>query len=238
MPQFLLETLDESGDRVITTIDAPTMEDVISGARAAGLEPIRVGPVRDASPEVESEPTTRTPTFEIDEDTTHYEPSDERPGKAPRQIPPGTNGTAGGLVLMLIGGVFTGVASIMILVGLGTLLAGNSEGLFMVLFPMIHLAIGLGLLIVPLRGRAKRRELVQQGSIAVATIVDTGYNRKVKINGRNPYKIAFDFEVDGRSYSGKRSTMNKAVTRHSTNDRIWVIYNPEDPSNNMEWPPL
>lgn len=238
MPQFVLETLGDAGNRIVTTIEAPTIEDVISGARAAGLEPISVGPVQDSTPQDEVDPDSTEGLTDLDQPTIHYEPSDERPGPAPRPIPSGTNGTAGGLVMMLVGSIFAAVATIMIFVGLGTFLAGNGEGLFMIFFPMIHLTIGVGLLIVPLRGRSKRRELVRDGSVAVATIASTGYNRSVKINGRNPYQITFDFEVDGRKFSGKRSTMNKAVTRHSTNDRIWVIYEPEDPSHNMEWPPL
>lgn len=72
----------------------------------------------------------------------------------------------------------------------------------------------------------------------MARIDEAGVDRSTKVNGRSPYKIGFDFEVNGQSYAGKRSTMNKRITRHHVGDRIWVLYDPDDPKRNVEWPPL
>lgn len=166
------------------------------------------------------------------------EPDSARPPPAPRDIPRGTTGMAGGFVLLLVGGIFTAVASVMILSGLGLLIAGQSAGWFMTLFPMIHLTVGVGLLTYALRGKAKRRAVIANGHVAMARIGETGVDRSTKINGRSPYRIGYDFEVSGFRYSGKRSTMNERITRHRVGDRIWVLYDPDDPDRNVEWPPL
>lgn len=170
--------------------------------------------------------------------TARLEPDSQRPPPAPREIPRGTTGMAGGFVLILVGGAFVAIASIFIVVGIGLLLAGEAGGVFMTLFPMIHFSVGAGLLTWALRGKAKRRDVIANGRAALARVEETGIDRSTKINGRSPYRMVYEFDVDQRTYSGKRSTMNKRITTHRVGDRIWVLYDPDDPERNVEWPPL
>ena len=156
----------------------------------------------------------------------------------PRPIPSGTTGVAGGFVFLMVGGIFTAVASVMILAGIAAALAGESAGLFFILFPMIHLTVGVSLLVYALRGRKLRREVVRSGEVALGRVDEVGIQHNVRINGRSPFRMTYSFDVAGTTYGGKHTTMNEALTSHRPHDRIWVLYDPADPSRNVEWPPL
>ncbi len=170
--------------------------------------------------------------------STHYEPRDQRPPPAPRELPAGVTGAAGAKVLAWVGGIFTAIASIIIVIGLGLLVAGESAGFYVVLIPMIHLIIGVGLLVFVVRRRRYRHRLYQHGVDAMAVVQGVGFNRRVRINGTHPYELAWSFDIDGHTFHDTRSTMNDAILTLGVGDRIWVLYDPEDPEESVEWPPL
>ncbi|MDG1089197.1 MAG: hypothetical protein P8P20_15745, partial [Acidimicrobiales bacterium] len=65
-----------------------------------------------------------------------------------------------------------------------------------------------------------------------------GYDRSVRVNGQNPYELAWSFEVDGHTYNDKKSSFDDRVLTFTPGDRLWVIYDPDDPEESVEWPPL
>lgn len=238
MPWYRYRAKDPDGTWFTSTIEADSAYDATVAVREMGVELDALE--RVASPEPNPTPASHgsVPMVHELEPRHRLEPVDDRPPPAPREVPPGTSGVAGGFVFIAVGGIFTAVASIFIIVGLGVVLSGDSGGWFFVGFPMIHLTVGLGLLGYALRGRAERRRIVHEGHVALGRIERTGRNRRVKINGRNPYKMDYEFEVNGATYRGSHSTMDEAIKAHRLHDRIWVLYDPDDPSKNVEWPPF
>lgn len=231
MPTYRYRALDPDGVKYASTIDADSLPEAIEAIRAKELVLEAIEPADDPLPSPPGQ--TSDPSS-----APRLEPAAPRPPSAPRDVPPKSLNSAGGLVFLFVGGLFTLVAAIFIIVGLGMVISGENSGWFFVLFPMIHLVIGLGLLRHAIKTRTRRRDVIANGLETLGRIETVGYNRKVSINGRNPFKITYSYDVDGTGHTGKRSTMNTAITEHELHDRIWVLYDPQDPSSSVEWPPL
>lgn len=218
MGRFRYQRLDQDGHRVESVIEADSLHEASEKLRAAEIPVVSIE--RELS------------------DSTRYEPDGQRPGSAPRDVQVRIRDMAGGWVLAIVGGIFTAVSSIFVVVGLGLLLAGERTGLFLALFPLIHLTIGVGMLVYVLRGRRRRERIYNHGEVAMATIDGVGYNRSVRVNGKNPFEMTWSFDVDGHRYHDKRSSFDERVLTFATGDRMWVLYDPYDPESSVEWPPL
>ena len=238
MPWYRYRAKDTDGTWFTSTIEADSAYEATVAVRDMGVELDALERVASAEPTIDRPPTPPPPDLERVAPAHRLEPVDDRPPPAPRAVPPGTSGVAGGMVFLLVGGLFTAIATLFIIIGAGLVLSGDSDGWFMMAVPSIHLTVGVGLLIYALRGRSERRRIVHEGHVALGRIIETGRNRRVKINGRNPYKMDYEFDVDGHSFRGSHSTMDEAIKAHRLHDRIWVLYDPADPTKNVEWPPF
>lgn len=219
MADFRYRALDRHGNEYRKTITADSLHDAAARLR---VEEVNLVALEAA----EAAPRRR------------FEPVGPRPGPAPRDVKVRLRDQAGGLVLLIIGAAFTFIASIFIFIGIGLLLAGNSTGVFFTLFPLIHLAFGLGMLGYSIGTRAKRRRLYRDGEVAMATVEGVGYNRRMRVNGRNPYELVWTFDVAGHRYHERRSTFSEEAMTFTPGDRMWVLYDPDDPEDSVEWPPL
>jgi len=176
----------------------------------------------------------------IDDDNQLFEPRGPRPPDAPRDVKIRVSDSPGGWALLLVGILFTGVASIFVIAGLGFLASGSGGlgGLLFTLFPLIHLSIGLGMIWSVLGRFSKRRALYQSGVAAMARVRAVGQNSSIRINGRNPYELVWTFDLDGHTYHDKDSTFNDDVLLYEAGDPMWIVYDPLDPEKSAEWPPL
>ncbi len=167
------------------------------------------------------------------------EPAGAPPPTAPRQVPRGAAGAGGPPVLMLVGAMFTGLALLFMVIGLSVYVSTREFGaLLFGLFPIVHLVIGVVLLAHSLRQRSRRKRLFANGMAATATIDRVGLNTNMRINGRHPYEIGWTFYLHDIAYHGKRSSMNDRLGDFAEGDRIWVLHDPADPTESVEWPPL
>lgn len=218
MTRYRVRTVPVDGRPQFETVDAGSVEEALEHVRGQGGEVVSVE-LADGEP-------------------LQYEPAGPMPPHAPRQIPPGVKGAAGGFVLAIVGGIFVAISSVFILIGLVMVIAGNKDGVFFSLFPLIHFTVGMGLAGYAWKSRARRRRIYQGGMAATATIDRSGRQRSVRVNGRNPYQIEWTFYIDDHRFHGKRASMNRRVADIEEGDRLWVLYDPEDPTKSVEWPPL
>lgn len=128
--------------------------------------------------------------------------------------------------------------SVFLIMGIIVALLDPGDGLLFVLFAVIGLLVGVASIVSVWRNRSRRRYLARHGVAAVAWIEEVGQDRSAQVNGVNAHKIQYKFQVNGQTYTGKRSTTNWAATKHISQDSIWVLYDPEKPSHNIEWPLL
>lgn len=218
MSRFRYRAVDPDGVRVEGTVEADSLQEATERLRADEVEVIAIEAV-DSFPR-------------------HYEPSGPRPPSRPRVVDVKLSEQPGGWVLVIIGGVFSAVAAILIVVGVVLLAAGEAMGLFFTLFPLVHLTVGLAMLWFGFRGRARRRRIYRDGEVAMGTIEGVGYNRSVSVNGENPFELVWAFEVDEHRYHDKRLTFDERAMSFVPGDRIWVLYDRDDPEQSVEWPRL
>ena len=105
-------------------------------------------------------------------------------------------------------------------------------GLFVLLFPV------LGLVLAFFAVRSNRREIraFVHGEPARAKVVFFGPDRSVQINGRNPFRLAWEFRVAERIFSGSLSSMSMlALEDLGKAEEIVVLYDPADPEVNTVW---
>ena len=88
--------------------------------------------------------------------------------------------------------------------------------------------------------RKMRPHLYPNGVAATATIERTRFDRHRRFIGLNQtlYVIEWTFDVDGTVFHGGRATTNSAIHEYDEGDVLWVLYNPIDPSQSVEWPPV
>lgn len=194
--------------------------------------------LHDASEKLRSREVTVVSIEELTVDATRYEPDGTRPPEAPRDVTLRLRDMPGGTVLLMVGGIFTAVAVPIVVSGLVVLASGTSGGAFITLFPLIHLTIGVALVRYVFLRRRKAQDIYRHGTVSMATVDGVGYNRSLRVNGRNPYELVWSLEVQGHRYSDKKSSFDERVMTFAPGDRMWVIYDPNDPEESVEWPPL
>lgn len=102
------------------------------------------------------------------------------------------------------------------------------------------------LLILPVGGgafafgawRSNRREIraFVHGTAVVGQITYQGPDMTVKVNGRHPFKLEWEFQVGGTRYTGSFSTMSRGELGEVANaTELAVLYDPSKPAVNTLW---
>ena len=149
----------------------------------------------------------------------------ERPPSTPRQLPPkfprklkwGNANYKVGLIFILVGIPFIPF------LGFGLIFSGLGWWLFKKAKTKIE-------------GRLRALEF---GEPTKGNITAVYRDTTVKINGRSPFKVEYEFDGRGGTrHADFKTTWNAGVLSHSIGEPIWVVYIPEDPSQSDLWPPL
>ena len=105
-------------------------------------------------------------------------------------------------------------------------------GLFTLVFPLV------GLLLAGLAIRSNRREIraFVHGEAAKGKVVYFGPDTSVRVNGRNPWKVAWEFRVEEQVYTGSLGSMSMlALEELGKQQELVVLYDPVDPRVNTAW---
>jgi hypothetical protein len=76
------------------------------------------------------------------------------------------------------------------------------------------------------------------GQPAIGEVIEIFRDRSVSINGRNPWGIIYTFKVHGRHYEGKVLSWKHAPQTQAVGNRVYVLYMPDDPDQNVIYPPV
>lgn len=105
-------------------------------------------------------------------------------------------------------------------------------GLFTLIFP----AVGGGLLFAAVRSNRREIRAYRRGLPTQGLVVKKGYDTSTKINGRHPFEVVWELQVDGQTYKGSLSHMNRELLERAIpSNEITVLYDPADPSANTVW---
>lgn len=87
------------------------------------------------------------------------------------------------------------------------------------------LAVGVGLAAIRLKALRRRAWLLETGLESCGTIVDLVQNPQVRLNGRNPWLVRYQYEVQGCAYQG-RETMMDLPAGYERGASVAVMYDP------------
>ncbi len=140
-------------------------------------------------------------------------------------------GSIAGLVLLILGGVFT-------IVG-----AGLTLGIVTAIVGLPFLGLGLLLLaasavILTWRYRLfqKKVQVLKWGSAALGSITRVSENPTVRVNGRHPWSIDYEYSVFNQSYAGQVSTFNQLTSQLQPGKRAYVLFLENEPSESSLYP--
>jgi hypothetical protein len=102
-------------------------------------------------------------------------------------------------------------------------------GLFTLIFPLL----GATLLIVALRSRRRAVRAFTFGLPVVARVVQSGLDGSVQINGRHPFQVVWQFQIEGETYEGKVSSMDSFLIEPLAQaSEVIVLHDRDDPRVN------
>jgi hypothetical protein len=113
-----------------------------------------------------------------------------------------------------------------------TLSTMGYAGVFVLIFPTVGAVFAFG------AWRSNRREIqaFTHGRPIAARVTYAGADMSVTVNGSHPLKVEWQFEIDGKSYTGAISSMSAADLGGLVNAKdVAVLYDPRDPKVNTVW---
>ncbi len=129
-----------------------------------------------------------------------------------------------GVVFSLVGAGLT-IGIITAFVGLPFLLLG-----------VVFLGIGGWVFIWRYQETQKVVKVLREGEAARGQIVEIRENISVSVNGRHPWLIRYQFQVNGRSQEGKVITLNQPGQQLQVGKAVCVLYLPTTPKWNSIYP--
>ena len=78
--------------------------------------------------------------------------------------------------------------------------------------------------------------VLREGVAAVGEIVSVEENYNVEVNHRNPWNIAYRFQVNGQEYTDKVSTLNRPGAALQPEKPVSVLYLANEPEINSLYP--
>jgi membrane protein implicated in regulation of membrane protease activity len=136
-----------------------------------------------------------------------------------------------GGILGLLGLVFALVGAPLIVVGVTAFV-----GIPFFLIGVVLLAIGGWLFIGQFRDAQKLVDALRTGEATHGRIVEVQANHTVQVNGRHPWSIRYQFEVNGHSYEGTVNTLNSVGEHLREGKTAWVLYLPTAPQWSSIYP--
>ena len=78
--------------------------------------------------------------------------------------------------------------------------------------------------------------VLRDGQAARGQIVSLGQNYNVRINGRSPWVIQYQFQTGGQEQTGQVSILNQPGEQYQAGKTVWVLFLPEAPRWNSIYP--
>ncbi len=79
-------------------------------------------------------------------------------------------------------------------------------------------------------------DVLRVGEAALGQITSVEQNYHVEVNGRNPWKIKYQYPYAGQTYSGEVSTLNTPGAVLQAGKPAYVLYLPGNPARNSLYP--
>lgn len=105
-------------------------------------------------------------------------------------------------------------------------------GLFTAIFPVV----GMGLVFFAVRSNQREVRAFRRGLPATGLVIKKGEDTTTSVNDRHPFEVVWQFQVDGITYQGSLSNMDRALLERAVpGNEVTVLYDPRDPKVNTIW---
>ncbi len=136
-----------------------------------------------------------------------------------------------GLVFGLLGFIFT-FLGVVLTIAIVTAFVGIPFTLFGILF-----LVGGGAALYHSYEKAQKTvQVLREGEAVDGQIVSLEQNFNVRINGRNPWVIVYQFRVNGQAYQGRITTLNTPGAGLQPGRNVSVLYLQNIPAHNALYP--
>jgi len=161
------------------------------------------------------------------------------PPPAPRPIPnryvwrllSRDGGAIAAFVFGILGFIFS-------LVGAGLTIAIITAflGIPFLLLGIAFLIAGIWVFIFRYQNAQKVVKVLQDGLASDGKIVSSEQNYHVRIRGRYPWVLRYQFQVEGQGYEGRVSVLNQPGEQYQVGKAAWILYLPDAPKWNSIYP--
>jgi hypothetical protein len=105
-------------------------------------------------------------------------------------------------------------------------------------FFLIFALVGLPLFVSAWRSNAREIRAFKYGTSTVGRVVEFGHDYSVKVNGRHPTRLIWEFDVDGKTFNGSLTHMDARVLRPLVaGNKVPVLYDKNNPKANTVYVP-
>jgi len=138
----------------------------------------------------------------------------------------------------IAGGVFLLMGAIFSIVGFGLTIGIVTAfvGLPFAGLGMLMLGGGTGLLVWRYQQAQQVEQVLREGEAVLGEIAQVYQNLHVQVNGRNPWTVAYRYQVAGESYEGKVTTLMRPDLRQQPGKGVYVLYWPDKPGQSTIYP--
>ncbi len=135
------------------------------------------------------------------------------------------------LVFLILGFVFT-LLGIILTVAIITAFVGIPFAGLGILF----LGGGIGVAIWRYKEKQAVVDILRVGEATTGQITSVEENYNVRVNGRNPWRISYQFALGGQTYGGELSTLNTPGAALQPGKQTCILYLPQSPARNTLYP--
>jgi membrane protein implicated in regulation of membrane protease activity len=136
-----------------------------------------------------------------------------------------------GFVFLLLGVIF-GLVGAGLTISPVTVFVGLSFAALAVLF----LCAGVPILVWRYQMAHRILEVLEQGEAAEGEIVSVYQNYHVRVNGRYPWTVHYQYEVSGRQCRGKVTTLSRPDLSQQPGRPVYVLHMGDNPAQSTIYP--
>jgi hypothetical protein len=138
----------------------------------------------------------------------------------------------------IVAGIFAMLGAIFMIVGVPLTIGIITAfvGLPFAGLGIVVLGVGGLVLVRHYEAAQKTVSVLRQGEAVQGRILEVRENYNVTVNNRHPWTITYQFQMNGRDYEGKVSTLNRPDPQLRPQKTAYVLYLPEAPEVNTLYP--
>ncbi len=136
-----------------------------------------------------------------------------------------------GLVFLILGIVFAPLG-----LALTVAIVTAFVGLPFLFLGLAFLAASAGVLVWRYRLSRQQVQVLKWGQATLGVVSNLQQNYSVRVNGRNPWSIGYQYEANGQTYHGHVTTLSEPGSKLQQGRQVYVLYMGGNPALSSLYP--